>query len=142
MVNIDQMPAGRELDALVAERVMGCKVRRRIFDGVGGTPSEPESFTELSCQCPTGPRHSSSGGTNYYSTDIAAAWEVVEKVRDLVPAEKFSVDWVSNNMTNKWQAGWWGGGVPVLVCGEDTAPLAICRVALTAAREKCHGGSR
>lgn len=52
---MNNLPAGRELDLLVAERVLGDMVARHTA---------------------MGPRP--------YSTDIAAAWEVVEKLREMV----------------------------------------------------------
>ena len=62
---IERMPAGPEMDAMVAEKVMGC---RGLFRHSDGTPL---------CEChglrPV-PR---------YSTSIAAAWEVVRKARSI-----------------------------------------------------------
>ena len=71
------MNPGKELDALVAERVMGCDLE----------PNEP-CGTSLS-HCPYDKsEHTrffltglvSSGTPKPYSTDIGAAWEVVEKL--------------------------------------------------------------
>ena len=76
------LPAGRELDVLVAERVMGLK---RLPD-VKGLPvfesaSGPHLYSDVLAQCgsftlqydppPTLPR---------YSTNIAAAWSVVDVI--------------------------------------------------------------
>ena len=71
------MNPGNELDALVAERVMGCDLE----------PNEP-CGTSLS-HCPYDKSEhtrffltglASSGTPKPYSTDISAAWEVVEKL--------------------------------------------------------------
>lgn len=58
------MKAGRELDALVAEKVMGWM----DGDGVGLRVADGEVINSMDCR-PWSP-----------STDIAAAWEVVEKM--------------------------------------------------------------
>jgi hypothetical protein len=58
---MDELPAGRELDALVAERVLGLRIDDAWF------------------QHPDG-RRVSSDGLPHYSTDIAAAWQVVDKL--------------------------------------------------------------
>src|SRR5437763_10661229 len=57
---------GRELDALVAERVMGWAVERNTVD------SEPIVMFSKPGEY--------YGPVPPYSTDIAAAWEVVEKL--------------------------------------------------------------
>lgn len=107
--NIDAMPAGRELDALVAEQVLGKKV-------------------ELYRLCPV-PYHrfkDTEQGIPYYSTDIAAAWEVVEKVQRI--NGRFRVDIVGPCQgSDEYSVGF----LPML-SGYGTAPLAICRAALKA----------
>ena len=107
---IDAMPAGRELDILVAEKVMGCY---GLFKHSDGTPL---------CEChglrPV-PR---------YSTDIAAAWEVLKKLPNgvYVGYEKAAGAWcVAANWADGEPFSWLSYG--------KTAPLAICRAALKAA---------
>lgn len=71
-MNIDKLEAGRELDALIAEKVMGCKPRLlRRADTV------PDY-----CGCETRQHARSDDDSRIaeYSTDIAAAWEVVKKL--------------------------------------------------------------
>lgn len=75
MVDIDTMPAGHEMDALVAERVMGWTREECIIDGQSlglwfrkpGTTGERGLFS----------------GCPHYSTDIKDAWAIVEKLRDM-----------------------------------------------------------
>jgi hypothetical protein len=70
-VTSSSTPPGRALDALIAEQVMG--LRRRLpgeFDW-----AEHEWFTVEGARPRTLP---------HYSTDIAAAWTVVEKLSDYV----------------------------------------------------------
>jgi ABA sandwich protein len=92
--------AGRNLDCLVAEKVM----QKSCMCVEGGMPA-------VACPIHDGP---------HYSTDIAAAWSVVEKL-----AKPLKVVWTGK----------------VWVCeifGEPyseeagTAPLAICRAVITA----------
>lgn len=109
-MDIDKLEAGPELDALVAEKVMGWNVhfvepelrngREHWRDPVHNTLYLPSQW------CPSG--------------DIAAAWEVVEKV---VPGPQgFNL-----YLSSAWQASFAGGTAVA-----RTAPLAICRAALKA----------
>lgn len=110
------MKPGREMDALVAERVFGLKYRARWFMGV----IDPRS--------PDGTNMRPMGDMDYpappYSTDIAAAWEVVEKFGQAFDRLYFS--------GGKWEC-WIEPSV-----GEraqefgDSAPHAICLAALSA----------
>lgn len=115
------MIAGRELDALVADKVMGFKIEK----GSGG---EPIIITSQK------PRHEAD--LPEYSTDIASAWVVVEYLR----RER---DWpfcmgVESPSVDQHFAGWdaefdshnefFSSNT---VTGE-TAPHAICLAALKA----------
>ncbi len=72
------MNAGRELDALVAEKVMGlvltCPVDPR-FDHSVGTNRDGSSAKRNFCRWPDG----KETWIPFYSTDIAAAWQVFNK---------------------------------------------------------------
>jgi hypothetical protein len=76
-----QLPPGRELDALVAEKVFGASVTWRDenrFDGTNVT-----RVREVYAPYPSNP----AAGTKRlpaYSTDIAAAWEVRNAVRNWI----------------------------------------------------------
>lgn len=116
------------MDALIAEKVFGVEVYN--------TARNPkEQFLPRSRQMLDGPSCGSCeqnglGGDAYeipyYSTDIAAAWWVVEKLHLEV---------------GPWQVlGWrastyhdWNDPQVVFAIGE-TAPLAICRAALKAVK--------
>jgi len=73
-------------------------------------------------------------GVKPYSTDIAAAWEVVEKMRSI---SEFSFVWHRRPMAifdkvneeDKDLGDW---------VGAETAPLAICRAALLATLDQNH----
>ena len=111
------LPAGRELDALVAEKVFGVP-HGDCFDTYGGK------------RCV---KHDEYGGPQCYSTDIAAAWEVVEKLIAL--GYWFDVAWngesaqVDLDCKVPTRMGW-----DRVVDGltASTVPLAICRAALRA----------
>jgi hypothetical protein len=64
---IDVLKPGPELDALVAEQVMGWKHFPKPF-GYPGTWERPDGSTEYGLLPP------------HYSTDIKSAWEIVEKM--------------------------------------------------------------
>lgn len=119
-MDIDAMQAGRELDALVAERVMGCHVISG-FDWY----SHPTAF----CACDNHDHEQACshivGILAHYSTDISAAWQVVEHVNKMG-------DW------SVWQLGNGNWRACILfdqcIMGDgtgETAPLAICRAALS-----------
>jgi hypothetical protein len=85
-MNIRELSAGRELDALVAEKVMGCKVRIGfpIYEnGVGMKLKGSNPY----CECENKAHWTESRGESdlfsdipNYSTDIAAAWAVLKKI--------------------------------------------------------------
>jgi hypothetical protein len=119
----DFMEAGRELDQLIATKVM----KHTVFS------ISPIVLIGLQ-------EANENGATRdlaHYSTDISAAWEVVEKfqkeawkvtVSNLGDRSKFENDdyifdrWICRVGTNRAKA--------------DTAPLAICLAALKAVGER------
>lgn len=116
------MEAGRELDALVAEKVMGWE------PGPGGIHLFPPKDE------PNRKRFTRWNGEArvteipHYSTDIAAAWEVVEKL-----GHKFQM---FLNTRGKWTEAdfvhWPDNLKGYVAASADTAPLAICLAALKA----------
>ena len=119
--DILSLPASRELDALVAEKVMGwtllpCPVHQPRECSFGGqAPGERE------------PAHIPP-----YSTSIAAAWEVVEHIKHDVSMYVNHTDAKKPTICVVIAEPKPYNGM-MLPCGEaDTAPLAICRAALKA----------
>ena len=124
MSKYDEMEAGPELDALVAEIVMGWKLKRFNDGGIVIIGDVPPDATHLIC-CPSHPRAFLWSP----SQDIAAAWQVVEKMQ----ADGFEFTmrghpdgWVEvaifhykRNLFGRWT---------------ELAPLAICVAALKAGR--------
>ena len=120
----EELPAGRELDARVAAEVFGLRVEwgRRAAGGIVLGEGE-ERFV-------VGPDGSISE-LPYYSTDLAASWEVAEHLG----RQGYTVD-----------ADAWAGGLasirvrsPVdaeqLFAGESPA-VAVCRAAVSLAGQK------
>jgi len=108
--DILNMPEGRELDALVAEKIFGITKKHWDFE-----------FT-----------------LRHYSTDISAAWEVVEKMCD-GDKNKFMIyrfGFGPKKPKIRWRVSWGQGWENLLsYCDAESAPLAICRAALLAVME-------
>ena len=120
-----EMEAGRELDALVAERVMGLSVQ---WD-YGRVPFYWHPAT-LAHGLEIGPDGLSAvrRPIKPYSTDISAAWLVVEKLR----ADGFYPE-IHALTDGDWRCEIRASGEPIDVWEDaPTAPLAICRAALAA----------
>jgi hypothetical protein len=118
----DQMEAGPELDVLIAEKVMGWKLSPKKTDGVRefGSAWLDENGAVTRFQEDRRPPYDWDMKPFSPSTDIDAAWEVVEKLKlSLVPTNK---GWIVSQ--HHLFEGPFGEG--------ETAPLAICRAALAA----------
>lgn len=122
----EQKQAGRELDAEIARRVLGSAVIR------GGGYGHDFSFTDYpAVQVPS------------YSTEIAAAWEIVEWFRSRRYNVFLSAEcgWQSAPgtpqfaVTIEWMADEPAVIESVFEVGA-TMPLAICRAALEARKER------
>lgn len=109
---IDQLAAGAELDALIAEKVMGWKNEGRGWINAEG------KYTALVEYC--------------FSTCISGTWEVVEKLKPLRLHLIDRTDYEAGE--NCWEAYLldtkYGPHHPH--SKGETAPLAICRAALKA----------
>jgi Phage ABA sandwich domain len=108
MTQVAELVAGRELDALVAEKVMGWHVWHDEFHDA------------WHCNDPATAARGSHVPS--YSTDIAAAWQVVEQI-----AGTNAVSISTQYLPFRWQAVLAGK-----TASAPTAPLAICRAALAA----------
>jgi len=115
-MRIDEMPAGREMDALVAEKVMGFEIPANLRNSVNWGGGPPILVDGKSLDIP------------HYSTDLTDAWEVVEKMGNYLFA-------CGRNDNGMWEACFFSvnSGIGKLSEGHgDTAPSAICRAALKA----------
>lgn len=110
-MSAETMPAGRELDKLIAERVMGLTVSGQ------GTDADPYWIDD----------HQDENGCwlGDYSTEIGWAWEVLERMRSHIG--------VNDDL--------WGAFVEQMNIAHDytisdllahASPVSICRAALAA----------
>ena len=121
---IEKLEAGREMDALIAQRVMGWNLRMSTGMGLVGDfpddkPVTGRTYREI-------PR---------YSEDIAAAFQVVERMTSAPYA------WYVETVNLKadgfvWRAVYWGGydieHCVYFTSENKSLPIAICRAALLA----------
>lgn len=137
---------GRELDALVAEKVMGldleaeakhrfeAAVRKYQGKGYHGNEQWPDD-------CRPEKREYFRGAERLYSADMAAAWEVVEKLK--ADGWDIHIDSVgfNNDIEGEWRTFFSLDNdedtqVAHVFEDGDTAPHAICRAALAALEAK------
>ncbi|HAM42103.1 MAG TPA: hypothetical protein DCP69_12450 [Candidatus Omnitrophica bacterium] len=119
---IDALPAGRELDALVAEKVMGWTI-------TAWASGEPWGNREIFEPSGRGP-HRKAAHVPTYSTDIAAAWEVVKKLDADGLVWAIADDEVYFAKGDPDSPDYRFGGVGLYPFVDK--PLAICRAALKA----------
>jgi hypothetical protein len=150
-VDWSKAPAGRELDAEVATRLMGFTRQKTPLNDEQDV-LVPAGWTDLSPSRWWG--HDIRELVPYYSTDIGAAWTVAERLMEL-GCNHFSLEW---ERTEDWRTRWqreqqpkelpWlyamnaprhlssshqSFGMPnPVVLHAETMPLAICRAALQA----------
>lgn len=109
------MPANRETDVLMAEEVMGLRLDWEFAEFQNGEPAVPtlrDKYDEI-------------GMVPFYSTDISAAWEVVEKLCNETGCDIVKVCKRDPELFGEWSCNF-GRGCEAF---GDTAPLAICRAA-------------
>ena len=121
------MKAGRELNIIVAEDVMGGKFM--VDEIFGDTVSRCHDFLyKTKGYCIEKPFF---GPLRHYSEDMAAAQEVIDKLK----LHNMRVQ--LNHYTEKWEAEFskLGAGFSYPVAWADTVPEAICKAALLAMLE-------
>jgi hypothetical protein len=124
--DITKMEAGREMDVLISERVLG----EHIFS--------PHFLNQGICEIchKRGPAYGHFS-PNYYSTDIAAAWEVVEKMcngdknKFMIYRYGFNNRGLPGKNPICWRVNFGHGNDNLLeYASAETASLAICRASL------------
>lgn len=119
MSETEELQAGRRLDAEIAERIFGHQVTWLA--------------TALSASAPHYEREGQHGYASLpaYSTDVAAMWLVVERLRE--QGRMVSLNWLPDS--KEWYASVYPPpgefGAPFHGYG-DTAPFALCEAALLA----------
>lgn len=129
------MEAGRELDALVAEKVMGWKWWRRENPITGqkwlaesAAPHASMVGAAIPCEVESDLMPEAFDGPDY-SRSIAAAWTVVEALKLRSPQHDIHIEhiegqgWSVSCCYSQDEGGW---------ADAETAPLAICKAALGA----------
>lgn len=114
-INIDQMPAGKQLDEKVAVEVVGL---------VRGKDWHSPCFDDLFCDNPCPP----------YSTDDATAISLLDRIPFSVTLSREDK---REGVTGKYAGRWtaildYVGGALAMDASGDTLPLAICRLLLLA----------
>jgi len=112
---IIKMPAGKELDALIAEKVLG--YQKLSFPAMPKYQRPSENGIQALYDLPD------------YSTKIHAAWEVLEKMESLGFAWELATD-----LNSVWCefANVHDHTKYINANGNSSAPFAICRAALLA----------
>ena len=160
-MSVDELPAGRDLDALVAEKVMGCRVswwsihpNTLPMNQLPASALEVPSVSMCLCRKPTDVppeilapdgdgdmpslevlRDGRWGAAPPYSTDIAAAWAVVEHLH-AVRHFRCQIEY-GGDQNPRWGCRIRDDGYRPFQDSEwvesaETASLAICRTALKA----------
>lgn len=112
-MDFESLKPGRELDALVAEKVMGWK---RSLTGFWFPPDLHPNANIIGHEIP------------HYSTDTGAAWEVVEKFPHF-----YLFRWIAGGpMPGQWECRFSDTDDGTKIVWADTAPHAICLAALKA----------
>lgn len=132
------MQASRELDALVAEKVMGYTLRfaAKAWTDADWMGSDTPTETNVMAIYAPFEQFPRSGAFDksipHYSTDIAAAWEVVEKLyeRGLCVGVSTLHEWKTKCECSVYYADM--AQRMVANADADTAPHAICLAALKA----------
>lgn len=123
------MNAGRGLDALIAEKVMGLRLDYEFSEEMGA-PAVPELRDQ----------YDEWGVLPNYSTDMACAWQVVTHMtrKDRAREESdlyFKLTYAWDDDYGCWASFDWKGVAdthPLYQGHADTAPHAICLAALRA----------
>lgn len=119
--------AGRDLDAAVAVRIMGWQ-RRTIETNTQQFVVVPQDWTDFSGAHWWG--HDIYEQVPHYSTDIAAAWLVVEEMR--TDGWDMTLVQTAAMRHEPWDCRLFIAEYKRAIGHGNTAPLAICRAALQA----------
>lgn len=141
-MNYDEMPAGREMDLAVAEitdmaQEPGWGVQETVCSVTFGAPQR-DGWTKAEAQTIAAGIGSVVGliPPKRPSTDIAAAWEVVEKIQTIGVECSWryavQITCLPHLTTVSMNTHGFGTGRFVLMASAPTAPLAICRAVLNA----------
>ena len=140
---IDEHEANRCLDAWVAERVFGKRIEFKKGAATAWQNDKavmwfPNDFVDLDDKSTY--MHTIDGYTgmvHFYSTFIAAAWEVVGQMTAPdtgAGGDSWKLEWLAGSYRAGFGYGKKAKDVTYWKAIADTAPLAICRAALKAGK--------
>jgi hypothetical protein len=129
------MPEGEEIDRLVAAAIGATEYDHDFTDPGNCSKCHRERDWHSGRVYPDGKM--TCDIPDLYSTDIAAAWEVVEKISEQKNAQVYICTNFSSEFGDTFYVeiykNWDGEQEQILTSATaETAPLAICRVALLA----------
>lgn len=126
---IDQMPAGVEMNLLIGERLFGYT---RLAESNKSLLLQWLKWQNPHCQPSLDLVFRDKEGEFIYgdrwSEDVRAAWQVVERMR----ADGWLFQFVDVYEIPEWSAGFYAPDCPDAGAMDSSAPLAICRAALKA----------
>jgi len=136
------LEAGRELDVLVAETMgwvwLRFKPSHKKDVGFVRKPYPPDSWEAAHKSRANGDEPLSrlwDYNMPHYSTGVAAAWGVVEKLTPLKFGFNLAIE-SPPGPQGDWEALFYNGASHNFYAYADTVPLAICRAALSISEEK------
>lgn len=150
-MDIDSMQAGPEMNALIAEKIMGWErvEGAEAIAKLRGIPGNPDRWHSKRIWIEPGTKNMMAceecGDMRPFSTDIAAAWEVRKKMATLGWISKDDYTWIGWGEKDEeygysiWFKKWIGYRE---LCFHDhvrttaEVPLCICRAALKAVEGK------
>jgi hypothetical protein len=120
-----KMPAGREIDALVAQMVFGWKYAAQLLFPPNDHPAMIEHWAA------NWDEHGNPNWLPHYSENISRAWEIVDEMckrqfRYEVGGNFMGLGHIYAAFDNEQ----WADGNPPSKAFAETVPLAICRSAL------------
>jgi hypothetical protein len=125
------IPAGIELDALVAENIMGIEILHN-----------PKSAISNGCRVSAGTwavieKNYHEWGDDVerphkYSSDVLAMWEVIEKLSQINNGDISINFYQRKSFAPRWRCDLTLGSHAPLQGWAESAPLALCRIALMA----------
>jgi len=135
-MNIDNLEPGRELDALVAEKVMGIETEWYHYE-----PKNCYRLVKKGHATDAWSAAMAEADVSSYSTKFGAAMKVVAKIIESDRWELFDIQWSHPDSDTTPKSSWWACFIPFdddaeWYSGEgDTPALAICRAALKVVEE-------
>lgn len=132
-MDTDNLPAGSELDQLIAQRIMGW--RNLVWREAKQTEHNGSAIYSPAGWYGDGPGKAVYL-TDKFSLDIAAAWKVAEKLHKedywVIQVKLLTDDWIECHMDKDISRDLDGTDIKSVWAGRSSAPHAICLASLKA----------